>query len=325
MAAISNPEKFPYFSALYDVNRNSMQQKLMWGVNVVLLALAGFLMLTASQSDQNDAPRYLDNLPQIVKPVDLDQNFVFAGEKVPTENFDVRERLDRELTVNTYWHSSTILAIKHMRRYFPVMERILREEGLPTDLKYVAVAESSLRNAVSPAGARGLWQFMTGTAGDYGLEVNDEVDERYHLEKSTRAAAQYLRRLYERFGSWSLAAAAYNAGGGRINSYLNEQRAESYFDLNLGEETGRYYFRLVALKYIMEDPRAFGFFLDDEDYYPALDDYRTVEVSGSVDNWGDFAKEHGTTYRLLKVYNPWLLESSLSNRSGKTYELRVPR
>ncbi|MCB0637953.1 MAG: lytic transglycosylase domain-containing protein [Lewinella sp.] len=301
-----------------------MQQKLMWGVNVVLLALAGFLILTASQPEQ-DASAFMDNVPQIFKPVDLDQPFLFAGETLPTDNFDVRERLDRELTVNTYWHSSTILSIKSMLRYFPIMERILREEGVPEDLKYVAVAESSLRNAVSPAGARGIWQFMEGTAGDYNLEVNREIDERYDLEKSTRAAAQYFKRLHDRFGSWALATAAYNMGASRLRSTLEEQRAESYFDININEETSRYYFRLVAIKYIMEDPRAFGFYLDQEDYYAPLNDYRTVEVSGPVENWGDFAREHGTTYRMLKVYNPWLLDSKLTNRSGKTYEIRVPR
>ncbi|MGH1436145.1 MAG: lytic transglycosylase domain-containing protein, partial [Lewinella sp.] len=155
------------------------------------------------------------------------------------------------------------------------MDRILEEEGVPTDLKYIAVAESALRNAVSPAGAKGIWQFMKGTGTDYGLEINDEVDERYHLEKATHAAAKYLKSLRERFGSWANAAAAYNMGGGNMNKHLREQEADNYFDLNLNEETSRYYFRLVAIKQIMENPREFGFYVDREDYYPALDNYRT--------------------------------------------------
>ena len=257
--------------------------------------------------------------------MDLDKNFEFCGESLPMDNFDVRERLDRELTVNTYWHSSTILSIKSTMRFFPTMERILKEEGVPTDLKYIAVAESALRNAVSPAGAKGIWQFMKGTGNEYGLEINSEIDERYHLEKSTRAAAKYLKSLRNRFGSWANAAAAYNMGGGNMNKHLREQQAESYFDLNLNEETSRYYFRLVAIKNILENPRAFGFYLDKEDYYKALDDYRVVEVDSSVENWGAFAAEQGISYRILKVYNPWLIDSKLTNRSGKTYEIRVPR
>ena len=210
-------------------------------------------------------------------------------------------------------------------RFFPVMERILEEEGVPTDLKYIAVAESALRNAVSPAGAKGIWQFMKGTGTEYGLEISSEVDERYHLEKSTRAAAKYLRSLRQRFGSWANAAAAYNMGGGNMNKRLREQQADNYFELNLNEETSRYYFRLVAIKNILENPRAFGFYLDKEDYYQPLDDYTTEEVSEAVESWGAFAKERGISYRILKVYNPWLIDSKLTNRAGKTYEIRIPK
>jgi hypothetical protein len=257
--------------------------------------------------------------------MDLEQSFQFCEEVVPTDNFDVRERLDRELTVNTYWHSSTVLSIKAKLRYFPTMDRILQEEGVPADLKYIAVAESALRNVTSPAGAKGFWQFMKGTGIEYGLEINDEVDERYHLEKSTRAAAKYLKSLRSRFGSWANAAAAYNMGSGNMNKRLREQEAENYFELNLNEETSRYYFRLVAIKYILENPRAYGFYLDEGDYYPPLDDYREVAVNNEVSSWGAFAKENGTNYRMLKVYNPWLVNGKLTNRSGKTYTIRLPR
>ena len=307
-----------------------MSKQKLWRINIFLLALASIFIFVASKMSNGEQQNQYEwqpteNVPQIVKGMDLDKNFEFCGESLPMDNFDVRERLDRELTVNTYWHSSTILSIKSTMRFFPTMERILKEEGVPTDLKYIAVAESALRNAVSPAGAKGIWQFMKGTGNEYGLEINDEVDERYHLEKSTRAAAKYLKSLRNRFGSWANAAAAYNMGGGNMNKHLREQQAESYFDLNLNEETSRYYFRLVAIKNILENPRAFGFYLDKEDYYKTLDDYRVVEVDSSVENWGAFAAEQGISYRILKVYNPWLIDSKLTNRSGKTYEIRVPR
>lgn len=305
-----------------------MNKQKLWRINLFLLALTSIFILIASRMTSAEKPDYewepTENIPQIVKGVDLDKAFHFCGEALPMDNFDIRERLDRELTVNTYWHSSTILSIKSSSRYFPTMDRILEEEGVPTDLKYIAVAESALRNVVSPAGAKGIWQFMKGTGNEYGLEINDEVDERYHLEKSTRAAAKYLKSLRKRFGSWANAAAAYNMGGGNMNKRLREQEAENYFELNLNEETSRYYFRLVAIKQIMENPREFGFYLDQEDYYKSLDDYRTVEVSEAVSSWGAFAKENGTTYRMLKVYNPWMIDSNLTNRSGKTYEVRVP-
>jgi membrane-bound lytic murein transglycosylase D len=198
-------------------------------------------------------------IPQVVKGSDLNKRFEFAGEVIPTKNFDVRERLDRELTVNTYWHSSTLLNIKKASRFFPVIERILAENGLPEDLKYIAVAESNLSNAVSPAGAKGLWQFMKSAAQQYDLEVNSEVDERYHIEKSTQAACQYFKYLKNRFGSWTLAAAAYNVGPTRLARTIEEQRAETYYDLNLNQETSRYVFRLIAIKEIMQNPSNFGF------------------------------------------------------------------
>ncbi|MCO6479845.1 MAG: lytic transglycosylase domain-containing protein [Phaeodactylibacter sp.] len=296
------------------------------------LALAAFLTVAifASYSGKQGAEEPEKNLnansiPQVIKAVDLNKPFNFAGERLPMDNFDVAERLDRELLVNTYWHSNTVLNIKNAYKYFPVIERILRENNIPEDFKYLAVAESSLRNEVSPAGARGIWQFMNGTAEQYGLETNREVDERYHLEKSTQAACELLKDYYNRLGSWTLTAAAYNAGLSRIRREMEEQRAETYYDLNLGSETSRYVFRLVAIKEILSHPQDFGFYLDPEERYPPLDDYKIIEVNSSIDNLGDFAREHGMSYRILKVYNPWLLDSSLPNRSGKTYEIKAPK
>lgn len=306
-----------------------MSKKKMWRINITLLVIATAFIFVASKIDTDKRPEYnwspTENIPQIVKAVNLDQPFVFCGETLPMDNFDVRERLDRELTVNTYWHSSTLLAIKTSLRYFPMMDKMLNDEGLPIDLKYIAVAESALRNVVSPAGAKGFWQFMKGTGKEYGLEINNEIDERYHFEKSTKAAIQYLKRLKKRFGTWANVAGAYNMGGGNMNKHLRLQRAESYFDLNLNEETGRYYFRLVALKHIVENPREFGFYLEKDDFYPPLHDFKVIEVNGAVENWGDFAKEHHTTYRMLKIYNPWLIDNKLTNKAKNIYEIRVPR
>jgi len=264
-------------------------------------------------------------IAQVVKPIDLDRPFDFAGEPLPMDNFDVRQRLDRELVVNTYYHSNTILSIKNAGKYFPVIEPILAKNGIPDDFKYLAVAESSLRNAVSPAGAKGIWQFMPAMASAYDMEVNREVDERYHLEKATRAFCSYIKEHYERFGSWTLAAVSYNLGGTRLARSLREQRAKNFYELNLNQETSRYLFRLVALKEILSHPSDFGFYIEEEHTYRPLTDYRIVKVDTSISNLGDFAVEHGANYRMLKVYNPWLLHSRLTNRRGKVYEIKIPK
>lgn len=264
-------------------------------------------------------------LSQRVESIPLRDAYDFAGEALPIDNFDVAERLDRELMTNSYWHSSTLQLIKLAHRYFPVIEPILAKNGVPDDFKYLAVAESGLRNVTSPAGAKGFWQFMPATGREYDLEINREVDERYHLEKATQAACEYLLDKYRRTNSWITTAAMYNAGEARINGYLNEMRADHYFDLNLGEETARYVFRLVAMKEILRDPEHFGFYVPEADRYAPLTDFSTVTVTESIDNLGDFAKQYGTSYRMLKVYNPWLVESSLPISSGNSYEIRVPK
>ncbi|MCI5082914.1 MAG: transglycosylase SLT domain-containing protein [Saprospiraceae bacterium] len=300
------------------------------GIQFYTLALAAFFTIAilgsySTKDEKVEAKEDGKAIPQIVKSVDMDKKFTFAGEILPMDNFDVRERLERELTVNTYWHSSTILTLKESFRHFPMIERILEEEGIPDDFKYLAVAESGLRNVTSPAGAKGFWQFMEATGEYYGLEISSEVDERYHLEKATRAACDYLKDYKKRFGSWLLVAAAYNMGGTRMARSLKEQRADSYFDLNLNVETSRYVFRIVAIKEIFKDPRKFGFYFDESEVYQPLEDYDIVKVTGSVENWGDFAAEHDISYRMLKVYNPWLIDGNLTNRSGKTYEIKIPR
>lgn len=262
-------------------------------------------------------------LPQVITSMDLTREYAFAGEAVPKENFDALERLDRELSVNSYLHASTLLNIKASYRYFPIIEPILARYGVPDDFKYLAVAESNLRNEVSPAGAKGIWQFLEATGAHYGLEINGEVDERYHLEKATEAACEYLMDYYTQFGSWTIAAAAYNMGGPRMKKYLAEQKANNYYDLNLNSETSRYIFRVIAIKEIMQNPVAFGFYLKPEEYYQPLSS-NVVTVATPIESLAEFAVSHGTTYRMLKVFNPWLITTGLTNKGQKAYEVRIP-
>ena len=249
----------------------------------------------------------------------------FANESVPLNKTYVRESLDREILVNTYWQSQTLLLIKRSHRYFPIIEPILKAEGIPDDFKYLALIESGLMpRVVSPAGAAGIWQFMPDAARDYGLEVNKEVDERYHVEKSTVAAGKYLKKAYEKYGSWALAAAAYNAGSAGINRHLEKQKTNNYYDLLLGEETGRYVYRILAIKRIVEEPQSYGFHLAPEDLYRPIDCFE-IEIDSAVANFADFAIEQGITYRELKDMNPWLRETYLTNATEKTYKLKIPR
>jgi len=300
-------------------------------ISVYVIIIAAFLTLTlfSSSTDEQSVKKTnnVENdalIPQTVKSIPIDKDFYFAGEKVPTHNFDVYERLDRELLRNAYYHSSTILSLKRAKRYFPVIEKILAENEIPQDFKYLAVAESDLSNAVSPAGAKGVWQFMKATGRAYGLESNNEVEERYHLEKSTQAACDYLKALKNKFGSWTMAAAAYNMGETKLKKEKNIQRTDNYFDLNLNQETSRYVFRILAFKEILSNPVDYGFLVEEKEKYAPLDNFKIVEINGAVANWGDFANEHGTTYRMLKVYNPWLVSSSFVNKYKKTYEIRIP-
>ncbi len=294
-------------------------------ISAAFLALALFSSSTDEQNvKQTTVMDGISTLPQRIKSIPIDKTFNFAGEEVPIHNFDVYERLDRELLRNAYYHSSTIMSLKLSKRYFPVIEKILTENGVPADFKYLAVAESDLSNAVSPSGAKGFWQFLSATGKELGLETNNEVDERYHLEKSTEAACKYLKKLKNRFGSWTMAAAAYNMGQTRLTKEKDIQRTDNYYDLNLNRETSRYIFRILALKEIMSNPKDYGFLIDEDDKYAPIDNFQVIEVNSAVANWGDFAIEHGTTYRILKVYNPWLVSSSLANKNKKTYEIKIP-
>lgn len=253
----------------------------------------------------------------------MPENLNFAGEPVPIENPDIYERMDRELLVNTYWQSNALLLIKRAHKYFPVIEPILKEYGIPDDFKYLAVIESGLTQAVSPAKATGFWQIMEGTGKDYNLEINDNVDERYHIEKSTRVACEYILASKKRFGTWTMAAAAYNAGNTGVLRQLERQEVNNYYDLLLGEETGRYVFRILALKEIIKHPRKYGFSFGEDQLYKNIPTY-TVKIDTSVENFANFAQKYDINYKILKLHNPWLREANLANAKGKMYHIEIP-
>ncbi len=307
-------------------NQNKKKLFSNWSIFTFFLGVAFCYAIFSSFSEGSTIKNTLSGLlPQVIEPIRIEAPIDFAGEKIPLENFDVRERLDRELNVNAYWHSNTLTNIKSAAKYFPIIEPILAEHGVPDDFKYLAVAESSLRNVVSPAGAKGIWQIMKAVGNSFGLEINSEVDERYHLEKSTEVACKLLIENKNRFGSWLMAAAAYNVGSPRLAREAENQRSNNYFDLNLNSETARYVFRLVAIKQILSKPEDYGFYLEENDLYGPLSDYIEVKINEPIENLGDFASKHGISYRMLKVYNPWLLDHKLTNRDRKEYTLKIPR
>ena len=280
---------------------------------------------TTTLEDTEDSPlkeSFFNNYK--VYAIDLPEKLDFAGERVPIEEPDVYERLDREFLVNTYWQSNGLLYIKRANKYFPIIEPILKRNNIPDDFKYLALIESGLTNAVSPAGASGFWQFMKSAAKEYGLEVGDQVDERYHLEKATQAACDYLNAAKRSTGSWTMAAAAYNAGVAGMNRQANLQETNNYYDLWLNNETSRYVFRILAVKEIMKNPKKYGFIFDKRHLYNELPTY-SVMIDSSITNLISFAKQYNITYKDLKIYNPWLRDRKLENKDGKTYYIKIPK
>jgi hypothetical protein len=288
-------------------------------LTILLYNSSGNFTTNAAEQPGEDFPQGY----RIISP-DLPEYLEFAGEKIPTENFDVYERMEREFLSNTYWHSSTILAIKRANRWFPVIEPILKKNKIPDDFKYLCVAESNLENVISPAGATGFWQFMEAAGKKYGLEINGQVDERYHVEKSTEAACKYLLDSYNMFGSWISAAASYNMGQEGLTNQRERQKAKNYFNLVLNYETARFVGRIVAFKYIMQEPTKYGFDIRDEDLYKPLE-YYDVTLDSSVTNFADYASIHGINYYTLKMCNPWLRENYLSNKNGNVYTIKLPK
>jgi len=288
-----------------------------------LISLSGLLIFAVQDapSDENLEKKIINeyNVYALNVPAELD----FSGETLPLHNPDILERMDRELLVNTYWQSNALLMFKRANKYFPVIEPILEKYGIPNDFKYLAVIESGLTNAVSPANAKGFWQIMKATGKENGLEINTNVDERYNLEKSTEVACKYLLKAKEKFGTWTLAAASYNAGVSGVSRRLEEQNVNDYYDLLLGEETGRYMFRIVALKEILKNPDKYGFNFRYKDLYKNVPTYK-VSVDTAVTSFVDFSKSFGINYKILKLHNPWLRERHLNNKSGKEYFIEIP-
>ena len=282
------------------------------GVIIVLIATLGSFFIYGVVSDDT---KYA--------PVGYNLKMDFAGEEVPTFMADVQERLDKEMITNMNYHTNTTLVIKRANKVFPIIEPILAKYGVPDDFKYLAVIESSLVNAVSPAGARGVWQFMPATAKENGMEVSDEVDERYHLEKSTEAACKYLVSAKEKFGSWTLAAASYNGGMNGISRKMEEQEVSDYYDLLLTEETSCYVFRILALKEIMSKSQKYGFSIPNEALYYSVPTKKIV-IDSSITDLAKFAKTQGVNYKILKIHNPWLRDKKLTVTTGKKYEIEIP-
>ncbi|MFI3322170.1 MAG: lytic transglycosylase domain-containing protein [Rikenellaceae bacterium] len=261
---------------------------------------------------------------QCVEAPFIPDSISFAGEMVPLNDEDVRIALSNEILITKYMHSKTMRSLLDSRRYFAVIEPILKENGIPDDFKYLAVAESSLDpNAYSYAKAAGLWQILAATGTQYKLEVGSTVDERYHVEKSTIAACKYLTTAYNKFGSWTMAAASYNVGMAGLARRAESQKESKFFDLILPTETMRYVFRILTYKILCEYPENLGYYVGDDDYYPPFR-YREITVKTSSINWVNLAKEHGTTYKKLKTLNPWIREYTHSNKYGKSYTVRVP-
>lgn len=294
------------------------------GFITILLMATQFLSSSTTVEEEENEDSIEKKERVIFTPPNTPKKLVLFGERMPLEYNDVYESLDREVYTNCYYHSSTINILKLVPRFFPTIKAILKEEGIPEDFIYLAVAESRLSLTISsPAGAVGFWQFMKKTAPEYGLEVNNEVDERYHLEKSTRAACKYFKKSYTKFGSWTMVAASFNAGNTGISQQIERQKEDNYYNLLLNQETARYVFRIAALKLIIENPVKYGFNIPKYQQYKEWET-RNITISNSISSFPDWCKENGTNYKILKILNPWLRDDKLENKLGKTYTIKLP-
>jgi len=290
--------------------------------NILFFLLALTAAFTSAKAQSSSF--FKENTP-VTESLDIPSSVEFCGEKISLERYDMRERFDREQLAFMYMHSTSLQLIKRANQFFPIIEPILKTNGIPDDFKYLAVVESSLdTRALSPMKAAGIWQFMEATGKRYGLEINAEVDERYHIEKSTVAACKYLKESYRKYGDWATVAASYNAGVGKIDSEQDKQAVSSSFDMLLVNETSRYVFRILAAKRFLENPQKFGFFLKKEHLYHTIrtDD---VKVFETVPDWSEWAKKQGITYSQLKDFNIWLRDRGLTNKTGKTYIIKIPK
>jgi hypothetical protein len=292
---------------------------------ILILLFVGFYL--SNKNDGTNLNGYISDRAsssgfRITIP-ELPSNLEFAGENVPLQNFEVKERIEREFLVNAYWYSATVLVLQRAHRWFPVIEPVLKRYGVPDDFKYIAVVESNLFNSVSPAGAAGYWQLLDDVAEKYGLEVNNEIDERYDVDKSTEAACRYFLDAYNIFKSWTLVAASYNMGKTGLLKQIEKQKVKNYYNLLLSDETSRYVARIISIKSIFMHPEEYGYYLKPDELFMPLITYN-VEINAPVNNWADFAISHEINYKILKNYNPWLRDISLTNRGKKNYEIKIP-
>ena len=278
------------------------------------------------ESTKNECPdvkwNYQLDSTQLSYPVSIDGELYFAGERVPLEDPDVKERLERELQLNVYWHSNTLLSMKLANRYFGEIEAILKQNNVPTDFKYLALIESGFRYESSPAGAVGFWQFIKATGATYNLKINEEVDERYNTEKSTLAACTFLKDAKDKLGNWTIAAASYNLGVPSMALRINDQKVNNYYDMYFNPETSRYIFRMLAMKIIFSNPKRAGFVLKPEELYQPYK-YKVVEIDSSIANVADFAAQYGLKYKHIKILNPWLRAAKLTNREKLKYQVKI--
>lgn len=294
-------------------------------VGTALIGVCGYLLMNnKALAKENEQLRTENHYSNVLAPPPLPDSADFAGEPVPLDDPSVRESLDRELTSICFMHGTTLLCIKRSGRWFPMIEKILKEEGLPDDFKYLCVTESSLSNAISPAKAVGFWQFLSATAKNFGLEVTDEVDERYHVEKATRAACKYLKSGKKTLGSWTLAAAGYNMGNAGAQKSVTTQKAKGYWDTYFNPETARYAYRIVAYKLLFENPKKYGVMVSPTELYQPYN-YKEVEVTTSIPDLMKFSQDHHISYKTLKEWNPWLRSTKLTVAPGKKYIILIPK
>ncbi|MEE9431758.1 MAG: transglycosylase SLT domain-containing protein [Melioribacteraceae bacterium] len=312
------------------MKKNKSIKRILFTLILLIVVIALPILMLQSFSTENvlqtqSTQNNISNFPQgykIVTPKVPNQIEIF-GEKVPLNNFEVYERVEREFIVNTYWHSLTVLTLKRANRWFPIIEPILKKNNVPDDFKYLCVTESTLRNLTSPRNAVGFWQFVKSAGKQFGLEINKEVDERYNVEKSTQAACKYLLAAKNKFGTWTLAAASYNMGITGIKKQLVLQKTKNYYNLVLGEETSRYVPRIIAAKVMMSNSEKYGFDIKQDELYDPFE-FTEVTLKGSAKSLADYAKKKGINYKILKLYNPWLRKSYLENKKNKKYKIKIP-
>lgn len=292
-------------------------------IALFLLIISQLFIYSSDLKSEDELHQKQFNMQYAIFSIMPPEGLSFAGEKIPIQSSEIWQRLDNELLKNIYFQSNTMLYFKKANKYFPIIEPILKQYGIPDDFKYLAVIESGLDNVISPAGAAGFWQIMKRTGREYGLEINSDIDERYNLEKSTVVACEYLKEAYNQFGDWTIAAASYNMGKSGISRKMVEQGVSDYYSLYLNSETKRYVFRIIAIKEILENPRKYGFIFRQKDLY-TMPAYKVIHIDSTIVNLSDFAKSYSINYKLLKQFNPWLRSASLPDESRKKYTLKIP-